>query len=263
MLRTCQRKVLDDVRLSGLSSRICPLSQPLAGGSRNSGAPTAACPSSDVESSPAAGLATPVMSPPETPQKRTRRSALPDATDLSEIRKVLDDVRSVTASASRPRTLSGTQALGSSSADAASHTGPGVRTRSSSTSAVGSLSGTNTRHEPVEDIEKVARTAATRRLAGLVGALNRSPTWTEREAQAVPASFCERPATGLRDGISRHLFGPESGTMVRSVCHQARRFRRRSTQVMAEVPSSAEPGPGPVPAARVSCPCPVDVPQVL
>ncbi|BAM79986.1 similar to protein-tyrosine phosphatase, CDC14 homolog [Cyanidioschyzon merolae strain 10D] len=240
-----------------------PLSQPLAGGSRNSGAPTAACPSSDVESSPAAGLATPVMSPPETPQKRTRRSALPDATDLSEIRKVLDDVRSVTASASRPRTLSGTQALGSSSADAASHSGPGVRTRSSSTSAVGSLSGTNTRHEPVEDIEKVARTAATRRLAGLVGALNRSPTWTEWEAQAVPASFCERPATGLRDGISRHLFGPESGTMVRSVCHQARRFRRRSTQVMAEVPSSAEPGPGPVPAARVSCPCPVDVPQVL
>ncbi|BAM83432.1 hypothetical protein CYME_CMT506C [Cyanidioschyzon merolae strain 10D] len=51
--------------------------------------------------------------------------------------------------------------------------------------------------------------------------------------------------------------------MARSVCHQARRFRRRSTQVMAEVPSSAEPGPGPVPAARVSCPCPVDVPQVL
>jgi len=142
-------------------------------------------------------------------------------------------------------------------------TGPGVRTRSSSTSTVGSLSGTNTRHEPVEDIEQASVTAATRRLAGPVGVLNRSPTWTEREAQAVPASFCERPATGLRDGISRHLFGPESGTMVRSVCHQARRFRRRSTQVMAEVPSSAEPGPGPVPAARVSCPCPVDVPQVL
>jgi hypothetical protein len=203
------------------------------------------------------------MSPPETPQKRTRRSALPDATDLSEIREVLDDVRLVTASASRPRTLSGTQALGSPSADAASHTGPGVRTRSSSTSAVGSLSGTNTRHEPVEDIEQASVTAATRRLAGPVGVLNRSPTWTEREAQAVPASFCERPATGLRDGISRQLFGTESDTMARSVCHQARRFRRRSTQVMAEVPSSAEPGPGPVPAARVSCPCPVDVPQVL
>jgi hypothetical protein len=117
--------------------------------------------------------------------------------------------------------------------DAASRTGPGVRTRSSSTSAVGSLSGTNTRHEPAEDTENAVRTAATRRLAGLVGALDRSPTWTEWEAQAVPASSCERPATGLRDGISRRLFGTESGTIGRSVCHQARRFRRRSTQVMA------------------------------